>query len=125
MELISEILGYLKGFGDLNTAGKIGAVVMILMALWKSSLLRPWWDKLGSAKVIIAPLLGLALALVKLPWDSGSVLEVLKLGLQGGALAMGLHLLLNAVKELPFVGEKYDKWLDLIDKLLLRPKIGK
>lgn len=123
MELLNELLAIFKDFATLDSAAKAAAVVMGLMALWKSSILAPFWEKLGKLKVLVAPILGLLLAIFQLPeFTFDQALPVIWKGIQSGVLAMGFHAILKALEEAPWIGEKYKKWLAFVDQILFKPK---
>lgn len=119
MELITELLALVKSFATMDTPAKAAGVLMLLLSAWKSSVLAPYWAKLGTWKVLVAPVLGLAIAMVQLPEIS---LATVWQGLQGGLLAVAFHQVLQAVKALPLIGEKYKMWVELCERILLKPK---
>lgn len=120
LDLFNQVLDLVKNFASMESKAAIGAVITILLSLWKSSILRPFWDKLGAAKVLVAPVLGLVAALVAIPELNWAAIVA---GVQSGMLAIAFHELLNAIKALPFVGDKYKQWIDFVDKALFRPKL--
>lgn len=119
MDEISLIIGQLwaliQSWGDLSLQMKISGVVLTLIAIWKTSLVRPLWDKLGAAKVLVAPILGMVAAIVAIePLSLSAVLE----GLKGGTLAIALHQLLDAIKLLPKLGDTYKSLISFFQSLL-------
>jgi len=128
MDLINEILSYLKGFGDLDNMAKVAAVLMTLISIWKSSLLQPYWDKLGALKVWVAPILGAALAIVQLwpePFTWPALGAALLAGLKTGALSIAFFQLLQTLKSMPVIGEKYKAIIEFFENLLMMPEEAK
>jgi hypothetical protein len=120
MDLLNQLLDLMRGFGSMDNPARVAGVIMMLISLWKSSLLRPMWDKLGWVQVLVAPLLGVALAMAQLP--GGLSWANLVAGAQTGALAIALHQLMIVIENLPMIGPKYKAWIIWVDQLLFRPK---
>lgn len=115
---VSQGMEALKDFGALAAHMKLAAILTILISLVKLSALRPLWEKLGAAKVLVAPALSLALALVQTlggqPLTKVAVINALVVG----AGAVALHEFLDALKEIPTIKEKFSAVIDLVKKLL-------
>lgn len=118
-QLLAMVWAFIQGMGDMSIQAKIAGGVLILISAWKSSLLKPVYDKLGAAKVLVAPVLGMIAGILSIEPLS---LAAVWAGIQGGVLAIALHQLLDAVKAMPWVGDKYKAWIDLISGILLKPK---
>lgn len=124
MDLIQQLLELFKGFAQMDDVSKAAVVVMALIAIWKSSFVAPYWDKLGKLQILVAPVLGLLLAILQLPgFTFAQALPMIWIGIKTGALAMGFHLVLKALEEAPWVGEKYKKWLAFVDTMFFKPKL--
>lgn len=98
----------------------LAAILSLLIGTTKNSFLRKYlWDKLGAAKVLVAPVLSVIVVLIAVqPFTWGSLVFALTTGM--GAIA--INEMLKAIKALPFVGPKYDKMLDAAAILLRKPK---
>jgi hypothetical protein len=113
----------LKAIGDWKALGwqaGIAGILTVLISTMKNSLLRGLiWDKLPTmAKLLVAPVLALLaffLGLGKL--DGATIL----MAITTGAASVYIHQLLDAVKEIPGVGPKYQWLIDLLAKLLKKP----
>jgi hypothetical protein len=113
---LEQVFAAVKDFGGLSWGLKVIAVCTLLIASMKVSVLKPLWDKLGAFKVLAAPVLALVMGVVSL--STGAVDgKITGAALMAWAMAGGgaiiLHQLLDAIKELPMVGPKYDAWIDL------------
>ena len=119
---IGEILsGLIKAIGEVKSMGwqvGVSALLAVLISTTKNSLLKQYvWDKLGAFKVMVAPALAMIMvALTVSPFNAKAVL----LALVTGAGAIAIHELLDAVKSLPMVGEKWKEIIDVIGKFLGR-----
>lgn len=120
MDLLKQLLELISGFGSMASPEKVAAVLTLAISLWKSSLLQPLWAKLGKAQVLVAPLLGIALAVYQLP--GGVSLANIWIGLKAGGLAIAAHELLTAIELIPGIGPVWLKWVGWVDGLLYKPK---
>jgi len=119
MELFNQGWALITGFNQLDVAGKIGGIVLLVISIVKNSALRPLWDKAGAWKVMVAPVLSVVYALVMIhPFT----LQGLMASLIGGALAVATHELLDGVKSLPGIGAGFQKAIDFVQGLLKAPK---
>jgi len=124
MELLTQILEFVKSFGSMAHPERVAATLTLLLSLWKSSLLRPFWDKLGAAQAAVGPLLAVALALTQMPALSLSNLwAALAAGGTAGGLSIALHELLTMLQSAAWVGEPLKKWVALVDTFLRRPAV--
>jgi hypothetical protein len=119
MDLLSQLLDFLKGFGSMDNPHKVAGAIMLLISIWKSSLVRPMWDKLGGFQVLVAPVLGIALAMAQLP--GGFSWANIVAGSTTGLLAIAMHEMMTAIENLPMVGAKYKSMVAWVDSLLFRP----
>lgn len=118
--ILGQIWAFIQGFGDMSLLHKISGITLLLIAVWKSSIVKPLWDKLGAAKILVAPALGMIAAVVSVePFSWAAIWQ----GLQGGVLAIALHELLDAVKLMPWVGDKYKTVIDFISGILFKPEV--
>lgn len=118
-QFLAEVFSSVQGFGGLPWGAKIIVLITLIISSMKVSILRQYvWDRLGPAKVLIAPTLGLVAGLMSLEHKT---LPNLVAYIMAGAGAILLHQLLDAFKELPMIGPKY-LWLIDGAKKLLRGK---
>ena len=120
MDLLKQILELVSSFGSMASPEKVAAVLTLAISLWNSSLLQPLWAKLGKAQVLVAPLLGIALAIYQLP--GGISLANIWIGLKTGGLAIAAHELMAAIELLPGIGPVWLKWIAWVDGLLAKPQ---
>lgn len=117
--ILNQVIQFIGQWGDFSAQAKLANIVLIIVALWKTSFLRNlFWDKLGVWKVVVAPALGVLgafLAIEPFTWSA------VWTGLQGGLLAVAVHQLLEVVKVLPGIGSVYVGIIDFIAKLLKAP----
>ena len=124
---IGGMLGDLiKAIGDIKSVGwqaGVSGILVVIISTTKNSFLKQLiWDKLGWAKVMVAPVLAMiVVALTVQPFNAKAVL----LALTTGAGAIALHQVLDALKDAPFIGETWKKVIDGIGKLLGRQESGK
>lgn len=120
---LNQVLGVIAKFGGLSTVLKISAVVGILVASLKVSFFRQFlWAKLGAGQVLVAPFLGLLAGLLDMA-NAGQVTLVSVVAYIGaGAGAILLHQLLDGVKKLGWVGDKYKAFIDWVMSLLKADK---
>jgi len=118
MALFSQGWALVAGFNQLDTAGKIGGCVLLVIALVKNSALLPLWNKVGAWKVLVAPALAVAYAVVMV---QPLTLQAVMASLVGGALAVATHELLDAVKSLPGIGPLFVKVINFVGGFLKVP----
>lgn len=111
--------------GDLEWALKVGALISIMLSSLKSSALRPFWDKLGNAKALAGPVLGIVAGVLAMiahhePITLRSLLEYFAAG--GGAIAF--HEILGWVRGLPGLNKYIAMAIDLVEMVLRRPDGG-
>lgn len=98
---------------------KISGLVLLLVSFAKTSFAQPLWDKLGNAKILVAPILSIIIAIVSIhPFSFSALYD----SLLGGALAVATHELLDKMKLLPGVGPGYIKLISFFEKMLKSPK---
>jgi hypothetical protein len=119
MDLLTQLLAWIQSLSAATSVEvKIAGFVALLLGLVNSSFASVYLAKLGKWKLLVAPLLGLVIALLQLPSLSGaSVLA----GLHGGALAIAITALLNAVEQFPGVGGWLVTAIGWIEQLLGAP----
>ena len=119
LSVVSMLVDYAKGLTGLGTMGIISASVMLLVSLWKSSALQPYWAKLpDSMKTWMGPVLGVLAAMASMQsFDWAAIL----MGLQGGLLAKAVHDILDTLKVMPWVSGPYVYVINLIEGFLGAP----
>ena len=126
-EDVGEFLTYVFGlFGDwqgfITWQAKIIAGLYILIGLWKVSILKPLWDKLGKFKALVAPVLSLIVTIV-LATQGDVTFEVILIALTSGAGALALADILDFIKKLPGIGTIWVKIIEILEKLLGAEKV--
>lgn len=120
---LTLVVNYAKGLSGLGTMGIISATVMLLVSLWKSSALQPYWAQLPAwAQRWLGPVLGVLLALASLQnlsWNT------ILLGLQGGALAAAVNALLDTLKLIPGLNSVWVTIINFIEGVLQAPTESK
>lgn len=115
-DFLSQVFEVVKNLGGLSWGAKIIALITLAISSLKvSALEEKVWDKLGAAKVLVAPVLGLIVGLISLPSLSGPAVIAY---LMAGAGSIILHQILKAIQDMPFVGAKIKIGIYFISKLL-------
>lgn len=121
MDLITQLWAFISGWASMANPAKVSGAIMLLISIWKSSLIQPLWAKLGNFQVLVAPILGIGLAISQLP--GGFSLANLWAGLQAGGLAIAFHELLTVLESVPWIGAKYQAIIAFFDNLLYKPAV--
>lgn len=118
-DFLAQVLEAYKAFGGLGAMAKVSAVIMLLVASMKVSFLNDvLWSKLGSAKVYVAPLLGLIGGLLGVGVDGHITLATIFAFVTAGAGAVFLHEILDSVKAIPGIGSAYLALINMLEGLL-------
>ena len=118
---LTQVLEAVKSFGGIPWTLKIASVILLIIASMKVSMIRPLWDKLGWRKNLLAPLLGLIAGVLMLSKENMLTLPGVGAYLFAGAGAIILHEILDAVKEIPGIGNSYLKVIEFMQGLLKKP----
>jgi hypothetical protein len=118
LHLLGQAWDLFRSFATLDTPGKISGLVMLLIAFWKSSLAQPYWAKLGSGQVLVAPALALIVTACAIQPFSWTALWV---SVMSGTLAIGIHQLLDGLKGMPWVGPRYVSLIDFFESFFHSP----
>lgn len=119
-DFLLQLFSAIKDLGGMAWAGKVCAIVALLIGSTKVSFLRAaLWDKLGAYKVLVAPLLGLAGGAVAY-FSSGVQLTLANATayIFAGAGAVLLSELLEVVKAIPGIGPMYLSAIGLLEGIL-------
>jgi hypothetical protein len=117
-QLLAQVLDFFNHFGDMPLPGKISGLVLLLLSLWKTSFLQPYWKQLGAWRALVPPVLGIILALVNV---RPLTLETLAQSAMGGALAIALHEMFTTVKSIPGLGGFYVRLINAVEAFLRSP----
>jgi len=117
--LAGMLLKIVTDWKTLGWSAGVVALLTLIVSTMKNSVLRGLiWDKLGWAKVFVAPVLGIAMFLIGMQSFSwGAVL----LGFTSGVGAIALHQLLDGLKAIPGLGSGFVKLIDFLGGLLKKP----
>lgn len=116
MDFLTQVLEYIKNFGGLETVLKIsGAIALVISSMKVTFLKELLWDKMGSWKVLVAPVLGLIAGLVALGVAGAPfTFAAISAYVFSGAGAVIVHEILDAVKTLPGISAGVLKVVDLL-----------
>ena len=118
-QLLSQAWNLILNFNSLPLPGKISGIVLLVLALWKSSFVQPYWAKLGAWQVVVAPTLGVVIAVVSVqPLTLAAIWQ----SLLGGLISIALHELLDAAKSIPTLGPIYVRLICAVESFLGSPK---
>jgi cytochrome c oxidase subunit IV len=118
-KFLMQVLDVVKSFGGLSWAARIAALLTLAIALTKVSFLSKLWDKLGAAKVLLAPTLALLAGLVSMVASGTPVTAAgVAAWIFAGAGAIILHELLDGVKAIPGLGDKYVSFITFVESFL-------
>ena len=119
-DFLLQVVQVAQQLGGAKWGASVTVGLLILISTIKTSMLRKYWDLIGSLKILVAP--GLAviagIASLQLNPESKNMWPLLAAWAFAGSGSVLLHELLDAVKKLPFVGPKYDMMIDVVIGLL-------
>jgi hypothetical protein len=119
-DFLLQIVRVVQELGGAKWGASVTLGIVVIISTMKVSVLRRYWDLIGSLKVLVAPSLALiaGLATLKLNPESRDMWPILAAWMIAGSGSIIVHQLLDAVKGLPFVGQKYDLMIEVIQGLL-------
>jgi hypothetical protein len=122
-DFMTQVLAAIKSFGGLSWVLKIAAIVTLILASMKVSILNTYvWSKLGNFKTWAAPLLGLIAGVLSLSQGTAGIsLAALTAYVGAGSGAILLHELLDTVKAIPGIGPKWVELITVIETYLGGP----
>lgn len=118
-DFLSDVMNVIKSFqGGIGTAVKVSAIIALIISSMKVSFLSPLWDKLGSAKVYVAPVLGLVAGLLGFLGPAQITWASLIAYIMTGGGAVFLHEILDSIKSIPGLGGWYLTVISIIEGAL-------
>jgi len=115
-----QVLGTIGKLGGLSTMLKISAVIMLVIASLKVSVLNKLvWSKLGPVQIWAGPVLGLLAGILGL--GAGSVklsLPLVFAYITAGGGAVFVHEILDLVKAIPGLGPIYVQLISVVEGAL-------
>lgn len=109
-----DLIAHAKGLGLLAL---LSGIVTLLISALKVSIFQGFWNKLGKFKTFLAPVLGLALAIL-VSGTQGFTWQTILLAITTGAGAIALHELLDALKAVPGLSPIFRVIIELFEALL-------
>ena len=117
-QFLAQVMAAIKALGGLPWALKIASIVLLIIASMKVAVVRNLiWDRLGAAKAFVAPVLGLIVGLLSMAAEGNVTVAGVFAYLFAGAGALAIHELLDAVKGIPGIGQKYIQVCEFISKI--------
>jgi hypothetical protein len=121
-QFFSLILEAVKAFGGIPWTLKIASIITVVISSMKVSFIRPFWEKLGWIKGIVAPLLGLLAGILLLTKEQSLTLPGVFAYMFAGAGAIVLHEMLDGVKAIPGIGDAFVSIINFLQNVLKAPK---
>lgn len=121
-QFFSQVLEAVKNFGGIPWTLKAASIVTLIISSMKVSFLRPFWDKLGWIKAILAPILGLSGGILLLSKDHSLTMPGVFAYMFAGAGAIVLHEMLDGMKQIPGIGSTYVSVIQFLQNILKAPK---
>lgn len=116
-----QVFDAIKAFGGIPWQLKVASIITLIIASMKVSILQGLWAKLGSAQVLLAPILGLIGGILSLKSSNQLTASGVWAYVYAGAGAIILHEVLDAVKGLPGIGSVYVSIINFAENLLQSP----
>lgn len=114
-DFFTMVLEQVKVFGGLPWMGKVAAICFVLVGSMKVTFLRGLiWDRLGSAKAWVAPVLALIGGIMNMETIT---LPAILAYMGAGAGAIVLNQLLDLIKAMPGIGAFWIMVIDMIAKV--------
>lgn len=120
MDIFKEIMKALGDWKALGWQAGLAGLLTALLSTTKSSMLRAWiWDRIPVwAKALVAPVVGILIFALAMKEFS---IAVLIAGLTTGAAAVFLHQLLDGLKAVPWIGDKWKQVIDFLSAMMRKP----
>lgn len=117
-DFLEQTIQVLTVMGGLPGMAKISAIIMLVIASLKVSVLdKTVWSKLGAAQVYVAPVLGLLYGLITLSAGQPLTTPMVVAYLFSGGGAVFLHEIMDSVKQLPGLGVLYVAAISFAERL--------
>lgn len=121
-DFLTQAIAAFASFGGLGWAAKVAAVLTLVIASMKVSILNQWvWSKLGALQPWLAPLLGALYGVFSLASGGTLTLAGVLAYFAAGAGAVVLHELLDSLKSLSGLGATWVAIIDAIEAALGGP----
>lgn len=116
---LTQVLQVVQGLGGMSWILKIAAILMLIIASMKVSILDDLiWNKLGKLQIWLAPILGLVLGILMLASGGSISLPGVFAYMSAGAGAVALHEILDLIKGIPGIGPAYVAVINLVEGAL-------
>jgi hypothetical protein len=114
---VTELFSDSKG---LSYQYKIATALFLIVGLFKNSMMKPLWDKLGKFKPLVAPLLSLiAFLFMVQPFTFSTFVAAITTGAAAGYFSQ----VLDALKTFPKIGYVAAVISDVVGKVFKRPQV--
>lgn len=119
-DFLAQILDAVRAMGGVSKLAVVASVITLVISSMKVSFLNSLvWDRLGSAKVLVAPILSIvAGVIVSIAGGAKFSLPMVVAYLGSSVGSVFLHQLLDGLKEAPFVGAPIKSVIAWISKVL-------
>jgi hypothetical protein len=121
-DFLLQIVRVVQELGGAKWGASVTLGIVVFISTVKVSVLRKYWDLIGSLKVLVAPSLALIAGIASLKLNPNAsahdLWPILAAWMLAGGGSVIVHQLLDAVKGLPFVGAKYDLMIEVVQGLL-------
>lgn len=117
-EIFLEVVKVFNESKGLSYQYKIASALFIVVAIFKNSGLQPYWNKLGVAKPLIAPVLSLVAFLFMVqPFTVEAAIAAITTGAAAGYFSQ----ILDVLKQVPKLGGIITFVRDIIGKIFNKP----
>lgn len=122
-DFLAQILDAVRAMGGLSKLALVASVITLVISSMKVSFLNSLiWDRLGAAKVLVAPVLSIAAGLImSVVGGAKFSLPMIVAYLSSSVGSIAFHQLLDGLKEAPFVGPVLKSVIAWIEKVLGGP----
>jgi len=121
-DFLSQVITAVKAMGGMSTMLKISAVIVLIIASMKVSIINQYvWSKLGTYQIWVAPVMGLIAGLLSVAGGGPVTLGKLFAYVAAGGGAVFMHEILDMVKTIPGLGAIYVTVINLIETSLGGP----
>jgi hypothetical protein len=118
-QLMTQLWALIQSFPTMDTSTKLMGIVLLIISIWKSSILQPYWAWFGKWQILVAPSLSVIVAVLSVHPFSWAALWA---SLVGGGLAVATHELLDQAKNIPGLGSAYVSVIGFFASLFQAPQ---